>query len=431
MSELKQALAAAARDNLPRDQVLAILEQRTLADQRELACQADTGADVLRYLATHGGVATRRAVAANIAAPEQANRQLCDDEDDEVRIELARKIARLMPDLSREETQSLRVISIEFLEKLARDQAPRVRAILAEEIKLLDCVPKSVIDILARDVEEIVAAPILEYSPLLSDADLIEIIAGATAEHALNAVARRQPLSHEVSDAIVGTLDIPAVATLLANPRASIRERTLDKLLETAEHIGALHAPLTLRSDLSARTVRRLAAFVGTALLEALTASSGLEEGTRSFLNRRLRERLRKDTDDSPANGEVAHTVILTAQNGELSDEFMERIAEGGNKDAVIVALSQLAKVPPETVRRILDARSAKAIVALVWMAHLSMRVAFKIQSFVVKLTPGECLAARGGKGFPLSEDEMRWQLNYFDIPVPVENIGASPLPAT
>ena len=431
MKELKRELAEAARDNLPRDRVLAILEQRTLADQRELAGQTDAGADVLGYLATHGGVATRRAVAANIAAPEQANRQLCVDEDDDVRAELARKIARLMPDLCREEALYLRAISIEFLEKLSRDQATRVRAILAEEIKLLDCVPKSVVDALARDVEDVVAAPILEYSPLLSDADLIEIIAGATADHALSAVARRRPLSHEVSDAIVGTLDIPAVAALLANPRASIREQTLDKLVETAKSISALHAPLALRPDLSARTIRRLAAFVGTALLEALTVRSGLDEGTRTFLNRRLRMRLRSDTDGRPAAGDVARTAIFAAQNGELSDEFMERIAEGGNKDAVIVALSRLASAPPETVRRILDARSAKAIVALVWTAHLSMRVAFKIQSFVMKLTPRECLAARGGKGFPLTEDEMRWQLNYFDVPLPEANVGANPLPAT
>ena len=110
---------------------------------------------------------------------------LGDDEDDDVRAELARKIARLMPDLSREEAVHVRDIAIEMLEKLARDQAPRVRAILAEEIKRLDCVPKTVVDRLAHDVEQIVAAPILEYSPLLSDVDLIEIIAGATAECAL------------------------------------------------------------------------------------------------------------------------------------------------------------------------------------------------------------------------------------------------------
>jgi hypothetical protein len=68
-------------------------------------------------------------------------------------------------------------------------------------------------------------------------------------------------------------------------------------------------------------------------------------------------------------------------------------------------------------VRHIIDSRSAKAVVALVWRAHLSMRVAFKIQSFVMKLVPDQSLAGRGGKGFPLSEAEMLWQLNYFGVP--------------
>ncbi|MGC9955176.1 MAG: DUF2336 domain-containing protein [Rhizomicrobium sp.] len=419
MRELKQRLAAAAQANLSRDDILKILEERTQAAQHELACQTDAGADVLGYLAAHGGTATRRAVAANIAAPEHANRLLSDDGDDEVRAELARKIARLMPDLGREEAVHVRDIAIEMLEKLACDQAPRVRAILAEEIKRLDCVPKSVVDRLARDVEVIVAAPILEYSPLLSDADLIEIIAGAEAECALDAIARRQPLSGEVSDVIVGSLDIPAVAALLTNPHAEIREQTLDKLVETAENIEELHAPLTLRTDLSIRTIRRLASFVGTALLESLAARGDLHEETRVFLNRRLRTRLQKDDGRESAFTEAVHAIAVAVQEGNLDDEFVEELAEGGNKDAVIVALATLAQVPPQTVRRIIDARSAKAVVALVWRARLSMRVAFKIQGFVVRLAPNECLAARNGKDFPLSEDEMRWQLSYFDIPVP------------
>ena len=426
MRELKQRLAAAAQAKLSRDEILKILEERTQAAQHELACQTDAGADVLGFLAAHGGPATRRAVAANIAAPEHANRLLSDDEDDDVRAELARKIARLMPDLSREEAVHVRDIAIEMLEKLACDQAPRVRAILAGEIKHLACVPKSVVDRLARDVEVIVAAPILEYSPLLSDADLIEIIAGAEAECALHAIARRRPLSGEVSEVIVCSLDVPAVAALLANPHAEIREQTLDKLVETAESIEELHAPLTLRTDLSIRTIRRLASFVGTALLESLSVRGGLDEDTRIFLNRRLRTRLQKDDGRESEITEAVHAVALAVDEGNLNDEFVEDMAEGGNKDAVIVALATMAQVPPQIVRRIIEARSAKAIIALVWRARLSMRVAFKIQAFVMRLAPNECLAARNGKNFPLSEDEMRWQLNYFDIEVP-ERVATSP----
>jgi hypothetical protein len=49
--------------------------------------------------------------------------------------------------------------------------------------------------------------------------------------------------------------------------------------------------------------------------------------------------------------------------------------------------------------------------------AHLSMRVAFKIQTFIMKLPSSAIMLARGGIGFPLSKEEMRWHLNYFNIP--------------
>ena len=65
-----------------------------------------------------------------------------------------------------------------------------------------------------------------------------------------------------------------------------------------------------------------------------------------------------------------------------------------------------------------MPSRSAKPVTALVWHAGLSMRVAFKIQSFVMKLSAGELLPARAGVHFPMTEDEMRWHLGYFDVAV-------------
>jgi uncharacterized protein (DUF2336 family) len=398
--------------------VLDLLEERAQNAPHELAHRTDVGSDILGYLAIHGGVATRRAVAANRAAPAHANRLLGDDEDDEVRAELARKMVRLMPDLSREEMLHLRAISIELLEKLARDQAPRVRAILADEIKHLDCAPKSVIDTLARDVEEIVAAPILEYSPLLSDADLVEIVAGARAEFALSAIARRQPLTSEVSDAIVGSLDIPAMATLLANPKASIRDETLEQLVESAEEIHTLHEPLVLRGDLSVRTIRRLASFVGAALLETLSQRRGLDDDTCFFLNRRLRARLEQGEETAPAyQVKPPPAAAPPARDIVLDEEGVMEAVRAGQKEVVLNALAQSAKVPLDTVRRIVESRSAKAVIALVWKAQLSMRVAFKIQTSVMRLRAGDVIPARNGKDFPLTQEEMCWQLTYFNVP--------------
>src|SRR5215469_9338642 len=111
---------------LTRDRALALVEERAQSAHDELAGRTDAGADVLHYLAENGAAATRRAVAANPAAAAHTNRYLADDQDDDVRSELARKIARLMPGLSRDESDHIRQITIETLERLAKDQVTRV-----------------------------------------------------------------------------------------------------------------------------------------------------------------------------------------------------------------------------------------------------------------------------------------------------------------
>ncbi|HEY5346796.1 MAG TPA: hypothetical protein VIJ72_01280, partial [Rhizomicrobium sp.] len=111
---------------------LKILEERSQAAESELAERHDADPKVLQYLAEHGEAATRRAVAANKAAPAAANRLLAEDSDEDVRAELAAKVARLLPGLSERENEHVCALTIETLEQLAKDSAVRVRAILAE-----------------------------------------------------------------------------------------------------------------------------------------------------------------------------------------------------------------------------------------------------------------------------------------------------------
>jgi uncharacterized protein (DUF2336 family) len=402
---------------MTREEILALLEQRAQAAQNELARNSDAGEDVLHYLAQNGAAATRRAVAANPGAAPRTNRYLADDTDDEVRVELARKIARLMPDLAREEARQLRALTIETLERLARDQLPRVRAILAASIKSLDCIPKYIVLTLARDAETMVAAPIVEYSPLLSDTDLIEIIATAKAEEIISAAARRKPVNAGVADAIVASLDIPAISALLANPDAMVRERAMDSIITQAEKLEALRQPLTMRSDLSKRAIWRIASFVGASLIEQLMQRYGLDEEIKHQLNKELRARLQdSETPDNTSLETARREVAAALAAGSLDENFVDTAAMSGKRDAVIVALCALAKVPEGTVRKIVQSGSAKPVIALVWHAGLSMRVAFKIQSFVMKLTAGELMPARAGVHFPMTEDEMRWHLGYFDV---------------
>lgn len=367
--------------------------------KRDLALREDSKPEILYYLAEDADPAVRRAVAANAAAPRQANLLLTADADADVRAELAGKIQKLLPDLAPTQTERLRDLTVKTIDTLAQDQLPRVRAILAEAIKESPYIPKAVALKLARDVEAEVAAPILEFSPLLNDADLREIIASGVASAALAAIARRRELSGDLADAIVATIDVPAIATLLANRSAQVREETLDRIIETAKGVDALHRPLVFRPELSMRAIRRIAEFVSAALLERLSERHGLDEAVRGELRAQAKRRLAEEEPELTVGGD--------------GDEVAAAL-DRGDRSFVMNYLAQKSGLPVPGVERVFTLRSPRGIVALAWAAGLSMRLALRLQSEIAGIGPREMVYARNGTDYPFAPEELTQQLDFF-----------------
>jgi len=76
-----------------------MLANADLTARLQLAQAADTRPEILYFLAGDEAVEVRQAVAANPATPMQADEILMEDADDDVRGDLALKIARLLPDM--------------------------------------------------------------------------------------------------------------------------------------------------------------------------------------------------------------------------------------------------------------------------------------------------------------------------------------------
>ncbi len=57
---------------------------------------------------------------------------------------------------------------------------------------------------------------------------------------------------------------------------------------------------------------------------------------------------------------------------------------------------------------------SAKGMTAVTWKAGLSMRLAQQLQLRLARIAPGSVLKPAAGGKFPLSEDEMGWQIEFF-----------------
>lgn len=396
----------------------AVLEERSAELRNQLAGRTGVAPEILYYLASDADAAIRRRVARNPSTPAHANRLLCDDTDADVRATLARKIGRLLPTMAKDENQRTRDLVLETLDRLARDQLPRVRAIVAEQIKSSKIAPKSLALRLAHDAEVQVAAPILEYSPLLSDADLMEIVALAQVSEALSAIARRKNLSVGVCDAVIATMDIQATAALIGNGAANISKQAMDGLLSRAAEVATWHQPLVSRPNLSARVVRRIASFVSSSLIDQLVEEQGLPSDTADELKRSARQSIdHGGLEGTNAEGAAAQRVKTALAHNALDDHFVAAAADSGERDTVVAALALMAGASEAVVRRIFESRSARAIAALVWKAKLPMRVAVTIQTSLLKMQARDVLPARGGTDFPLSVEEMTTHLGLFGLP--------------
>ena len=127
------------------------------AVRADLALRRDIRPEILYFLASDDAPEVRQAIAANPATPVQADELLCQDLSNEVREDLAQKVARIIPNMPEDEQEKIRDMTVRVLYRLADDQLTRVRAILAEELKHTLKAPKPVIRLLAGDVEAIVA----------------------------------------------------------------------------------------------------------------------------------------------------------------------------------------------------------------------------------------------------------------------------------
>ncbi len=379
----------------------------------DLAARIDLRPEVLYFLAEDPSSEVRRRIAANAKTPRQADLILARDADEAVRAELAAKVAQLTaPDGRGAQEKAQRFVE-QTLELLARDQTTRVRQILSEALKSVAHAPPQVIQRLARDAEDVVACPILEFSPLLSDEDLLEIIASSGVSSRLCAISRRRNLGEAISDAIVQRNDRKAVTELLANGSAQIREETLDSLIDGSMTETAWQPPLVERPALSAGAIKKLAGFVADSLLKKLQSRSDLDRRTAEAVAEVVRKRIEEGAADMVAADDPAAEAAKLMKAGKLNGEVVGDAVLAGKRDFVRHALALMARVEIDFIDRVLQGHSAKGITALAWKAGCSMRVAMQLQTNMGGIPPAKALHARNGE-FPLSPEEMEWQLDFF-----------------
>ena len=389
-----------------------------VAIRRDLATRNDMEPEILYFLSGDAAPEVRRAVAENTSAPRHADVRLAEDADEGVRVGLAAKIGRLAPELSDDEKNRLHRMTHEALRTLVRDKATQVRRVLAEVLKDVANAPPDVIRRLARDVEIVVAGPVLEHSPVLTDEDILEIIASDPVVGTQAAISRRTNVSERISAALVDDGNTDVIASLLANPTAQIQEETLDRILDRAPTVKAWHEPLVRRPSLPAPAITRLVHFVADNLIGLLTQRDDLDVETLSEVRQVVRRRidageLDADQVDDAGDGDPRlERAIQLRDAGQLTDRTLAEAIGKGDLDLVFAGVSVLTHVPLAKVKRIISEPDALGIVCLTWAAGLPMAIASDLQTKVARVRPENLIVAGEDGEFSLSEAEMEWQLS-------------------
>lgn len=267
-------------------------------------------------------------------------RTLIKGPSDEARAHAAHKICRCIEEteLSPEE----RAHAESILAIMAEDAAVLVRRALAVALKNSPKLPHDIAHKLAQDVESI-ALPVILNSPMLTDADLVEIVRAAPLSKQV-AVASREALSVTVTGALARYAEAPAVARALANDNAKFDAEGLDAAIERFHGVSEVMSAMVHRDALPTVITEKLVSLVTGELFDHLVNNHELPPQIAIDLAVGARERATLDiVEQAIRQNDIGRFVQQLNLNGRLTPSLIMRGLCMGHIDFVEHALAELA----------------------------------------------------------------------------------------
>ena len=283
------------------------------------------------------------------------------------RAEATRSLARawLVSDLTEED----RAAAEGALLMLLDDPSPLVRQAMAEIFARSAQAPAAIVQALSVD-QPSVALPVLEHSPLLIDADLVDIVATGNSETQC-AVARRIHLPASVSAAIAEVGTPAAALELIENAYAELAVFSWDRIVERHGHLAAIRESMLVLDGLPAATRAALVAKLSDTLAQFVVARNWLSADRAGRVTSEARERSTVNIAAVSRGDDMSGLVQHLRATGQLTAGLILRALLSGNLELFESALAELSGLPRARVSALLHDRGGASLQALLRRAGL------------------------------------------------------------
>lgn len=271
--------------------------------------------------------------------------------------------------------------------------AADIRQALAERLADADWAPVALVQMLATDAIDI-ARPVIAASPLLQDGDLLRLLAETSLDHRVQ-VALRPGLGVAVARAILEADDPTVMTALASNRTAALDGECMSRLVSRSRELAALRAPLARHPQMTPELGARLYQWVGEALRQAIMERFTLDP---TRLERAARAAAQQA---APADVAAARLTAKLQASDQLRPATLIRALREDRLEVFIHALSRLARLDLDQVRRALQADTARPLFLACTAAGLD-RAAFPAVLSEVR---------RMNHGFPRDPDGADWRL--------------------
>jgi uncharacterized protein (DUF2336 family) len=277
---------------------------------------------------------------------------------------------------------------------LLDDPSPLVRRALADVFASSQAAPAVVVHALAGDLPEI-AVELLQRSPLLRDADLVDLVATAHPESQA-AIASRFLLPRTVSAAIAEVGSASACLALLENPDADVTLASLDRIVERFGHLAAIRENLMVRDDLPAPTRQAVLTKLSQTLAGYVTSRHWLPSDHAQYAAREACEKATIALAAETPYDEIGDLVSHLRASGQLTAGLILRALLSGNIVLFEEALAELSELPPDSVGSYIHGRTVSGFHALYRKAGLPEPAYPAFREAVIALREGVLIGEQG-----------------------------------